>query len=95
MLTIRRTLLSKNGVVQRGPLCLFWNSLDDSFKSLRTLSTFTKKLKLVFLMNTKILMLFLYVEIVTALFSVLHLSVLSSHDEVQVYCYLLFKKIKG
>ena len=36
-----------------------------------------KNLKLVFLMNTKILMLFLYVEIVTALFSVLHLSILS------------------
>ncbi len=38
-----RTTLSKNGVIQRGTL--FWNSLDNSFKSFRTLSTFTKKLK--------------------------------------------------
>ena len=38
-----RTSLSKSGVVERGTL--FWNSLDDSFRSLPSLSMFAKKLK--------------------------------------------------
>ena len=42
-----RTSLFKNSAVQRGTL--YWNSLDDSFKSSPTLSSFARKLKKSFL----------------------------------------------